>query len=530
MKLTQSLLWSSAISPDAYLANYSDSMIRLESPSWKLGGDFQTTLTVQLPNRIEVILRLDKLDFERTDYDQLQSTLLWIHSLGFLPQLLALTKDAKLVNNLLDEYSDFIARDTWQIISRQMTSLDHSIAIRIRSMGMLAAQFTKMDVSVPDSVLSILKQDLAWSDDTSKYAQNNHGMMLAAAVLHTSYMFPAVVAYDLEALAESQLQNIVMEAFDSHWICRENTAIYQAFYINFCTAMLRFVEATQRSTSFSSTLAAMIAPASKTLQNLILPNGQYPAMGDSGGGTSGIKSVDGILFSEESGIFVDKKEGVYRTLKCGFSSHVHKHADDTSLTLSIDGDELLLDGGLHSYDWKNPYTLGVKSQRGHSGIFFPEFDHLYSGTLYHPKHPRIRSGLKRTRSTLDETELTGECHIDKDHFVRRISVFGQDFIDIQDFFSKPDTSEDLAIQRFLVPAEAALTVGQGEIRIKTACSWMTIQYDPLRDLRIRTGTTEPIPYGWISRSWGEKVPCVSIDISPRSGWSSMNVQIRYGRI
>ena len=524
------LSWTSAMSPEDYLANHSDSMIRIGSPLWKLRGDFQTHFEVSLPNQVEVNFPLAAPNYGRSDYEQRQSTLLWIHSLGHLPQLLSATQNFTTVTALLESYSKFIDSDAWADLSSQMTSLDHAVAMRIRSLCMLAAQFTIMDRPFPKAVESILKHDLTWAGDVGNYVQNNHGMMLAAAVLHARYMFPAFVSQKIELLAEAQLQTIVLNAFDSQWICRENTASYQAFYINFCKEILKFANASRRSTTFASTLSAMIEPAASSLRQLVLPNGHYPAMGDSGSSPSGYVSTDGVLLTEESGLFVDKHDGVYRTFKCGYSSHVHKHVDDTSLTLSVDADELILDGGLHSYDWKNPFTRAVKSQRGHSGVFFPKFDHLYPGTLYDPADSRVDSTLKQLGSTPAVAELRGESLIDGTHFVRRTATFQEGSISLQDCFSTHDESNDVAVQRFLLPANAEMIMTKGAIRIDTSKSWMTIKYDPLREASILTGTTEPLPYGWISRSWGHKTPCVSVDIAPRSGWTTMNAHIQYGRV
>lgn len=530
--LTQAptLCWTSTMSPEDYLANHSDSMIRIGSPLWKLRGDFHSHFEVSLPNQIEVDFPLVAPDYGRSDYEQRQSTLLWVHSLGHLPQLLSVTQNSTTVTALLESYSTFVDSDVWADLSSQMTSLDHAVAMRIRSVCMLAAQFTIMGRPLPKAVESILRHDLSWAGDVGNYVQNNHGMMLAAAVLHVRYMFPAIVSQEEELLAEAQLQKIVLNAFDSQWICRENTASYQAFYINFCKEVLKFANAAGRSTRFASTLSDMIELAANTLRTLILPNGDYPAMGDSGSSPSGYVSTDGVLLTEDSGLFVDKHDGIYRTFKCGYSSHVHKHADDTSLTLSIDADELILDGGLHSYDWKNPFTRAVKSQRGHSGVFFPKFDDLYPGTLYNPSDSRVASTLKRLGATPAVAELSGESLIDGSHFVRRTATFGEGSIAVQDCYSTHDGSNDLAVQRFLLPANAEMTMTQGEIRIDTSKSWMTIQFDPLREASIRTGTTEPIPYGWISRSWGQKTPCVSVDIAPRNGWKTMNALIQYGRV
>ncbi|MHA7303928.1 heparinase II/III family protein [Arthrobacter sp. TMN-49] len=530
MRLNRNLVWASEIEPNIYLDAFSDSMLMVGSTVWKIWPESEGELIVNLPNNVTVSPFESNFRFDGIEYEQLQSTLLWIHSIGYLPQLFSKEGGMSLISGFLDEYVPFIQSVAWLEVSSQMTSLDHAIAMRIRTTCMLFAQYANIDRDPPEILFELLELDMQWAGIESNYARNNHGMMLATAVLHVAYMFPLFGTSEIEMLAERQLHSIVSDAFDSTWICKENTAGYQAFYVRFCRDILRFITACKRSGNFEQTISAMLQPATKTLQTLVLPNGDFPAMGDSGGGPSGFKSVDGSIFSEESGLYVEKRSGVYRSLKCGFSSYVHKHADDTSLTLSVGGDELLLDGGLHSYDWSDSYTLAVKSQRGHSGVFFPRFDELYSGMLYDPRHNRVASSLSIVDRGTPNEYFVGRCAVNGTHHVKRSVTFGDGAMAVQDFFTCRDQFDDVAVQRFLLPLGAEIAYSQGEIRVTTVEAWMTIQFDPLRKFVVRSGTKGQLPAGWISRQWGIKLPCVAVDILPRDGWSTMDASIKYGMV
>lgn len=507
-----------------FLERHGDPTLRAAPGRWVVDS---SRGEVTLPNRVTVELPANAESWRRTDREQAQSSLLWLHSLGFLPSMIERDGAADEAVALLSSYWAFMTSAVSKDVRDFMTSYDHCVAVRLRTSCMVAVMLERAGRGVPPELLRLVRTDLEWARQPGHVKNNNHGMMLCAAVLHAGVVFPGFVDEEQSGLAEDDLARIILGAFDDQGVCLENTPSYHAFYLRFMRDLLPFAAEYYPAGSLHSLLAPLMTKASEVIELLVWQDGTLPPIGDSGAEKSSVRSRDGVLFAPDAGIFVKKEDEVYLSIRGGYSSIVHKHCDDTALTLRVAGSELLLDGGMYNYDWKDERTAVVKSQRGHSGVFFERFDRFYPATLYRPGAERVRSTMERLEGGAEEDRIKCSVEIDGSHVVERVVAVKEGQLSVVDTFRAPNGER--ALQRFLVPLGASLEISAGRIRVETADgrAWMEIGYDPARAAREFCGARDPLR-GWVSRAWNQIEQCRTLEILPREGETVMAVEIRFG--
>lgn len=524
--------WQSRIQPGRYLAEFPQELPALRD-FWSVDALDNGARMVLLPNRVAVRLSGDPADLGLEEPEEFQTSMLLKHSLASLP-VMAESGDIDGVERILAGYASFILSARWAELSGRMTSLDHCVAVRIRVMCQLRAIYALLGRPLPDAACAILSNDLAWASNADNYAPNNHGIMLGISTMHAAEIFPSTTPTSASVVGAAQLDRIIDAAFDDKWVCVENTPEYQGFYLTLCTNLLKFLEATAADDGVRlDRLRQIVTGATSSLSRFLLPNGNYPALGDSGTPSApAIPPEDGVIYSPATGVYVEKQGGIYFSFKCGYRSYVHKHMDDTSITLTLDSEDLIVDAGLHNYDWHDPITRAVKSQRGHSGFFFPEFDHLYPSTMYRPEKYRIKSRLKLLRSSRGVTSLSGRSIVDDTHRVARLVSHSPGLIDITDrYWVLPGASDaSVPVQRFLVPLSFKdVSPRRGVLRFEGAASWIELSFEPMREVTVSIGTGGELPRGWMSRGWSSAIACRAIDIAAPSGGLAAHISLRYGR-
>src|SRR5699024_1144380 len=107
------------------------------------------------------------------------------------------------------------------------------------------------------------------------------------------------------------------------------------------------------------------------------PNKRQPSIGDSGDAKQSIAKVYKNIYDFEAGISVlqyEKPYPFYTTFIAGYSSRVHKHKDDLSITLNYKLVDFLVDPGKYSYT-ANKTRQYITSKEAHSGFYLNDFDY-----------------------------------------------------------------------------------------------------------------------------------------------------------
>ena len=450
------------------------------TPSWDIKAENGNNYNAITPNKFLIDLS-DKVNttFNIDETPQYQSTMLWYHSLAWLRIIYREHQDFIFVDDFINTYHIFINSQTSEEIFNTLTSRDHLVAEQIKNLTYLLAQ-DETKFTNKENVIEILSKLVEWAILPNNIVNNNHGMMLASALLHIPLFIEMTSSREdnIIDLASSRLTEIVEGAFDSYGLCNENTPAYQNFYIKFLRQQIAelkfFTEYDSRYSVVTDRLSAILKIAEYTLSLIALPNGELPPFGDSN--INSQKIVKQLEFAEfyslESGFYSIKHRKLrsrYFSMKCGYSSSTHKHSDDTSIFYWYDGMPIITDAGFLNYDWKDSSNVLVKSQRGHSGAFYYKYDDLYPITLYRDGSDKSRISSKMSVEKPDDSLILikGEVCIDNKYNIERTVKFSHlNNILITDHFSTNDPSERLEkCVRFLVPYEHKIEIFEGYILI-----------------------------------------------------------------
>lgn len=493
------------------------------SPSWSIVFVSENTYDAITPNKVNITLS-PKIN-RKLNPNQYQSTMLWYHSLAWLKIIAKKFSDFNFINHVVDSYYDFMLSDESEIVFLSLTSQDHLVAEQIRSLTYLLAceKFTnKVKAEF------ILRNLASWGQIPGNIVNNNHGMMLALAMLHLP-MFIKMEnksSQDMTQLASRRLIEIIEDAFDDAGLCKENTPAYHYFYIMFLRQIINELEVIELNFDCSHTLITIqeiLYIAQTSLSLISLPDGTLPPFGDGNlvkkTFTKNIENAE--FFSPQSGFYSfkhKKNRSRYFSIKCGYSSVTHKHCDDSSIFYWYDGFPVITDAGFLNYDWRDEDNILVKSQRGHSGAFYRKFDKYYPAIFYKDakklENNRIQSTMQMDKIE-GNTIITAKTVIDEIYNTKRIIKFSHlNNILIFDDFSSTDIKADKCI-RFLVPIQHSVSKEDNNIIISNKNFTMTIRYTA-GIVTIEKGVTKSSKHikGWIAeKAFSELSECWVIEIS-----------------
>ncbi|NTS21581.1 heparinase II/III family protein, partial [Bacteroides fragilis] len=155
--------------------------------------------------------------------------------------------------------------------------------------------------------------------------------------------------------AALQLEEILAYVFGEDGFCNENSTFYHHLYIRILTGIVGKFEKVDSCREVLNTASSYLDLANESIRKICYHDGSLPALGDSNPIATAYSSDLGTAWSQRTGpMGTQKDEDLFLSFKCGFESDVHKHADDTSLSLRCGGEDLILDSGTCNYDYSDP--------------------------------------------------------------------------------------------------------------------------------------------------------------------------------
>lgn len=427
---------------------------------WQIINDESSSSRIVVtPNRHKLVLtsEIQEPDFWKKNYrTDNATTKLWVRSLWYLVPLFE-QGETDLVETIINSYSVFLETSGNDARRVGMNSLDHCLGINLRTLArLLRNPRISENSTLHGLILKLMHQVLQVISTGDFFHPNNHAVMLTLGITHALSALPA--DFDTCGLTKDFCVKFLVETFHTvagpNNIVGENTPVYHLLWIDWA----KEVALTLQSLFNDSKSAAVFWKYSANFKNTLSYYGVTDScaipFGDGNSRTGGSIGVSkGKIVSQDDGQYLFNSGGgtVFHYV-CGSRLATHKHADDQSIRLWISGEEFLADAGIFSYDLSNPYCRIATSQRGHSGLFALEFDHI-PGPHFYPwndKNKNVRTTFSVAESPRGDVISSLKVIHEKHRFSRQIRFDSDDqFFRVRDFVTSE--SRITPVSRFLIP-------------------------------------------------------------------------------
>ncbi len=414
------------------------------------------------------------------------SKLLWFHSLPFVGDLLTAWADGRdpvyldKLFHLLGSYLEWLAKKRGGPAWKD----DHAVANRGRMLAYILYASRADGFVIPDNMLALIDKALhrhgAWLRNDAHYISNNHGLMADRALIEITLSpssIPESVVQEWQAHALSRLNKMLEHTFDEDGCCVENSPAYHVLNLSLFRAVVELLQDNAIATDKTG-FVERIEKAEAICHLFFRKDGTFPIIGDTElhptqwVDLKKYSPKEGMGIFPKSGFFIYKSERLYVTAKCGGDSYFHRHSDETSITLNVDGYDFLMDAGYYNYDWnKKGNARDIRSYLGHSGIFTDQCEFVRPRRF---KRPRVLGKISELAKQSDIWRIQMESYLDRKSSIgRRVFCADENTILISDAVSSKRATT--ARQQFIIHPKCSLEVSGNTVRIERSNTVLEIE-------------------------------------------------------
>lgn len=443
---------------DGYSGEFSDGAPK----DWSIGRD-DRGFAFTLPNGASIHSAdlLDQKIWTLVPQKDPNTTILWRNSLAYLVRLLEIDhshESVETARNIVESFLNWVEESTAKdATALKSGSLDHQGALRIRTLLSIMSMLSRSGDSVNFEVflglflrLMVIEEMLL--DKLDLYQPNNHGIMLGIAHLHATTLFPSSNQSHDAGEWINRLYETLGNIIDADGIASENTPIYQVFYVSLIEDMVAFLAWSDQYPEKIRIFQLLLRAAQIGVRRQLLPNGAVPPLGDSPGGMQHrFKPLLGTLWSPDNGLAISSSESHYLSFIAGFRSVIHKQLDELSICWWVNGEFVLRDAGLLSYDQNDPIASSMRMHSGHSLPTYTRFDSWSTReTISFGKNDsRLRAHLTSKRQVGESTEFVGKLNFDGNSVLQRsVRLTDTRVLSVVDSFSAKSHGD--ALVRFIL--------------------------------------------------------------------------------
>lgn len=299
----------------------------------------------------------------------------YLHSLTIVDALVKIAKYDE-NNSLLKEAKKIILdwNNADHTDNRNYAWKEHPVSSRLNYL--IDFQNVSEKYKIPDKIFNqLLVEHCEFLYTEKHYRFNNHGLMMDYSLLNASaYIIDKEKKTKYIDKALYRIRYALRRDFTRRGVHLENSPEYHRMVLTF----FRKIEwkLKELRTPLGKQEKAILNLAQEYKSYIIQPNQEYPIIGDTGT----IKDVKitknyNNFYDVDSGIGIfnnynknNPEKSTMLTFKSGYFNKTHKHYDDLSITLFMDGQELLSDSGKYSYAGKDPIRRHIVSSKAHNTI------------------------------------------------------------------------------------------------------------------------------------------------------------------
>lgn len=212
--------------------------------------------------------------------------------------------------------------------------------------------------------------DVLMNDDIHNL--NNHGLMMDRSLM--------ILGNVLDE--DRYKQKGIFRAVNTFWFSFSHNGIHLENSPQYHNMVLRMYEEIEgylntRQETLGEPINEYMKMAKEYSSLIVRPNRRIASLGDSSNGFKKIKKEYKTIYDREAGISIIQQEDpvpFFLTFICGYSTKVHKHKDDLSITLNYNKEDFFVDPGPYNYS-KHKIRKYMTSKEAHSSFYLTDFDY-----------------------------------------------------------------------------------------------------------------------------------------------------------
>lgn len=257
--------------------------------------------------------------------------------------------------------------------SNKMIWYDHTTANRTQALIHYIYLANELNRSIDyKKFIGLLQEHSNVMSDDSIYKFNNHGLMMDRSLMILGYILDDEL---LLTKGKNRAINTFWYSFSSKGVHLENSPQYHSMVVRMYNEIESYLN--KREDSLGEHIINYLKLSKNYIPIVTKPNQRLASIGDSGPDKQSRKKKFENLYDVEAGVSVlqyEKPHPMFTTFIAGYSSRVHKHKDDLSITLNYKNRDFLVDPGKYSYTM-NKTRQYIISKEAHSSFYLKDFDY-----------------------------------------------------------------------------------------------------------------------------------------------------------
>lgn len=309
-----------------------------------------------LSSSLEEIYFKDAIDWEYTHKNNMNSYLLYIHTLSVMSYLVnayEITCNKKYLqkaNEIIESWMEY--EKSYK--KNAMIWYDHTVAVRTYHI-MYFYYIAKKEITLDNEKFeSLIYRHIYYLYDDKNYFKNNHGIMMDKALIMCSKSIENNKSDNWCIKGISRLKETFYESFSLQGVHLENSVFYHNFVKNLYLEIEEFLN--EYELSLGKEIVDKFIRINDYFNYVVKPNGELPLIGDSSRmKMKGVEKKYSPFIDYDAGIAIlqDKssivEDSTWLSFVCGNYKKTHKHYDDLSFTLYSAGEDIFVDSGSFGY-------------------------------------------------------------------------------------------------------------------------------------------------------------------------------------
>lgn len=473
----------------------------------RMNSNYQYYAKLIMNNKLSLHSNLEIIEFKEQiewNYEHSISSKtyqVYIQSLSFLNPLLFLyekTEEIEYYKKAEKEIESWL--NYFENSNNEIIWAEHAVANRLITL-LYFLSLSQESSNNYNSLINVIDSHLKFLANPIYYKENNHGLMMDKALLVTSIFLKDEYKRNFYIdIAKNRVEKLILRDFSYKGVHLENSPEYHILVMKLLNNIINLFH--KLDVKMNYRINYILKKAESYLPYIVNNKQEIPMIGDTSlNYIKEPKSYDDFI-DYEAGISVFNNKTLKSTLifNSGFKNKVHKHRDDLSFLYSVNGENLLVDGGKFSYDSDSELVKFIRSPLAHNTF-----------TTRNMEYSILDNDLSKINTTLiteDYKYVVGEMNLNEKKLKRHLIILDEGAIVILD--QGESINEEEWIQNFLLDEVAEVDkIRENLLNIKHNNLEYQINFMDISDnIRILYGEKDN---AFISKKFNEITDCYRIE-------------------